>query len=1103
VFGHFDHTAMETPGGDGVLAAELAEALPDGARLVFSMGCHSGLAVSDETVGGGPRAADLPAAITARGAVYLATTGYGYGDQFSVGLQERLMTLFAGELDGAVSVGDALRNAKQNYFASQGLYGAYDEKALSSTILYGLPMFAVGSERPVRPTPPNVTTVPTETPGLSSIPYDEDFAFALRTSDNGSWYEADAGTGTQLPLITASRPVQPRAEIDVTATAGDQSLLPAHGAVVTALHTWQTVPDFDAAFSRPTLDNAAGEPEAVNSVAAFPTRLANITTASDTQGPLGPDGVAQRQKLVLIPGQFLATGTTPGRGTQALFDQMAGLVYYSGSTDWTPPGIGDVEVERSPGETTAVVSVEAGDDAGIHRVVALYQAGGAWQRADLALDGETFEGTLTVPASIANAQIRVVIQAVDAAGNVATASSKGPGFAPVPPPPAAPEITLTPEAPPSGWFTTPPTIAVDGTGGSTVTVSIDGGAAEPYSGPFVPSGLSDGSHVVDVVASNGTTASVVVRIDTARPGISAALSPPANVNGWRNSPVTATFTCSDAASGVAACPPPASTGAKEGAALVLTGTATDRAGLAASTSSTVKVDLSPPTSPQVTLDPASRPTSETTQIQAGTSDALSGLAGGEWWIGDDPGAGEGTPMVLTIGGLSGEVPATLTTGTYVISVRSIDLAGNWSSIGMAALTVTTIENRPPTAVGQTVTTDEDTTLPITLTATDVDGPSPPTFTVLDQPAHGTLTGTAPDLVYRPAANYHGTDSLTFEANDGALDSEPAKVTITIQPVNDQPTAAPATVSAQSGKPVPVTIVGADVDGDALTFRVVTPPLHGTLSGSAPTLTFRSAAGYTGADSFRFSVNDGHVDSAPATVAITVTSTPPSAPALVVADDARRTANVRPLNDVELRSGVSAYVFVTPPTGGSPIRSVTFSLDGTYFSRDLATPYDFAGTTNSRPCSTCVERAYPFETSLLTPGTHRIDAVVVMRNGGRTSLRAAFTVAGNGTHRLLVSASPSRAAPKPLDDARLTGLRYVFFGPADDAIDGARHVVFRIDGNIVNSDAKAPYDAIGTARNGAALPLDARRMRKGPHRASATVVLRGGGSIAYSAAFRVA
>ena len=359
IFGHFDHTALETPGGDGVLADELATALPDGARLVFSMGCHSGLAVSDAIVGGGAVADDIAAALTARGAVYLAATGYGYGDQISVGLQERLMTLFAGELDGSVSLGDALRNAKQRYFASQGLYGAYDEKALSSTILYGLPMFAVGSERPVRPTPPNATTTPIPgTLGLSSVAYSEDFTFTSRSADAGRWFEADAGLGVQLPQITAGRPVQPRAETDVTAAGPDGSLLPAHGAVVTGLITGDVVADFDAAFSRPTLDNAAGEPEPVNGVAAFPTRLAGVTTSSDDRGPIGPDGIAQRQQLVLIPGQFLSSPDDgPGLGTQVLFDQMSGDVYYSPSDDWTAPKVGEVALNRTAGDTTAVVSV--------------------------------------------------------------------------------------------------------------------------------------------------------------------------------------------------------------------------------------------------------------------------------------------------------------------------------------------------------------------------------------------------------------------------------------------------------------------------------------------------------------------------------------------------------------------------------------------------------------------------------------------------------------------------------------------------------------------------------------------------------------------------
>ena len=60
IFGHFDHTALETPQGDSVPASELAATLPDGARLVFSMGCHSGLAVSDATVGGGAVATISP-----------------------------------------------------------------------------------------------------------------------------------------------------------------------------------------------------------------------------------------------------------------------------------------------------------------------------------------------------------------------------------------------------------------------------------------------------------------------------------------------------------------------------------------------------------------------------------------------------------------------------------------------------------------------------------------------------------------------------------------------------------------------------------------------------------------------------------------------------------------------------------------------------------------------------------------------------------------------------------------------------------------------------------------------------------------------------------
>ena len=78
-------------------------------------------------------------------------------------------------------------------------------------------------------------------------------------------------------------------------------------------------------------------------------------------------------------------------------------------------------------------------------------------------------------------------------------------------------------------------------------------------------------------------------------------------------------------------------------------------------------------------------------------------------------------------------------------------------------------NDAPVAVAQSVTTAEDTALPITLAGTDVEGGAL-TYAIVTAPANGTLSGTAPNLTYTPAANYNGADSFTFKVNDGTVDS---------------------------------------------------------------------------------------------------------------------------------------------------------------------------------------------------------------------------------------------------------------------------------------------------------------------------------------------
>ncbi len=87
-------------------------------------------------------------------------------------------------------------------------------------------------------------------------------------------------------------------------------------------------------------------------------------------------------------------------------------------------------------------------------------------------------------------------------------------------------------------------------------------------------------------------------------------------------------------------------------------------------------------------------------------------------------------------------------------------------------------NDTPVADNQTVSTDEDTPVAITLTASDVDGDSL-TYSVAAGPAHGVLSGSAPNLTYTPDDNYYGADSFTFRANDGTVNSNLATVSIMV------------------------------------------------------------------------------------------------------------------------------------------------------------------------------------------------------------------------------------------------------------------------------------------------------------------------------------
>ncbi len=192
-----------------------------------------------------------------------------------------------------------------------------------------------------------------------------------------------------------------------------------------------------------------------------------------------------------------------------------------------------------------------------------------------------------------------------------------------------------------------------------------------------------------------------------------------------------------------------------------------------------------------------------------------------------------------------------------------------SNVATVGITVTSV-NDAPTAEGQTLSTPENTPVDITLTATDQNGDAL-TYSVQSGPTHGTLSGNAPNLQYTPNQDYAGSDSFTFKANDGQLDSNVATVGITVTSVNDAPTAGGQTLSTPENSPVNITLTATDQNGDALTYSVQSGPAHGTLSGNAPNLQYTPNQDYAGNDSFTFKANDGQLDSNVATVGITVSS----------------------------------------------------------------------------------------------------------------------------------------------------------------------------------------------------------------------------------------
>uniref|UniRef100_UPI0031CE1669 Ig-like domain-containing protein n=1 Tax=Chitinophaga sp. TaxID=1869181 RepID=UPI0031CE1669 len=242
------------------------------------------------------------------------------------------------------------------------------------------------------------------------------------------------------------------------------------------------------------------------------------------------------------------------------------------------------------------------------------------------------------------------------------------------------------------------------------------------------------------------------------------------------------------------------------------------------------------------------------------------------------------------------------------------------------ITVTAV-NDAPTGTDQNITTPEDVTYNGSVVGSDVDG-DVLTYSKGTDPAHGTATVNVDGTyTYTPNADYNGPDSFTIQISDGNGGTATVTINITVTAVNDAPTGTDQNITINEDTPYNGSVVGSDVDGDALTYSKGTDPAYGTAAVNVDgTYTYTPNADYNGPDSFTITISDGNGGTATVTINITITSIN-DAP---TGTDQNITTNEdTPYNGSVVGSDVDGDA-LTYNKGTDPVHGIaTVNADGTY------------------------------------------------------------------------------------------------------------------------------------------------------------------------------
>ncbi len=403
IFQHADYSGFTNiPGGKNVsdpcdlTASVVSNSTRIEGAIVYAMSCHSGLNVPPEE----SNSLDLVQSFVRKGVLaYVAPTGYGMGGLVTVAGHEKLLKYFTERLCNGKEVGDALISAKRDYYLNNFHMDYLDEKVVSSTVLYGLPMYRLSKET-----------------GAG-----EERVQIMGTTQNGEMQKMQM---EELEVYTLT--LRPKLKPEENSSESGKPILP--------MTTWPYVMDKNKIHGI-TLDSAEYDfaEDVIRCIETF--ALSDDTKAQDYESKdwypsqfFKINTVGEMQKMVVVTGQFkmkYQVSLTAYNGSERQFRELSFDIYLSPiKAEEEKPVINSVERPKKGNATT--VTINATDNSsGILKIIVTYtdrnSSNGEWVSMEAEKDAQKPNEYMCE----LKGDVEFFVQAVDIYGNVAFDDNDG------------------------------------------------------------------------------------------------------------------------------------------------------------------------------------------------------------------------------------------------------------------------------------------------------------------------------------------------------------------------------------------------------------------------------------------------------------------------------------------------------------------------------------------------------------------------------------------------------------------------------------------------------------------------------------------------------